>query len=271
MTITCSKQTIQTNKDFITPSSTAIDGKEKFYDATDTNLAIANALRLGMDYAFDYVIWNSLKSPVFLMPFAVLAQVYQSHTVFQAMKQPTSKIGKILSTPLLGLVGLITQNPALIAVHSVAKAVGLMRNSVPKLFTSLKNITKHPFEALSATLLHVFNIGSQGYFAKKDIELYVDRPDIGAAAGTRAKPLDEKLSDMDRLTAEGLDPNNPFDAAQAMKVEARTTCEAIKKAFRKLSQVHPDKHPGNPKAKEAFNNLVNFRDTLNRFNGCSAK
>ncbi|HSX11768.1 MAG TPA: hypothetical protein VLF94_08645 [Chlamydiales bacterium] len=233
----------------IPPTPSATDKAEPskvniFYDNKDIGLADANIGCLAIQQAL-------MKFPEFEDIFHISGLafgIWQSVKVYRATPDAAT-LTKSLVHPLFQLfVG-----PALTWVHpllgkaSIAvQFLAVARNSVPKLYTCLKNGKEKPIDALTGTALHVFNLATQGYFVKNRLDKVGSQEqarndyqreweDSEHQNGGFTGPIDcsgkpasafEKMTNFERLTNPDLKPQTcPADATIMMNLQSDPKCE----------------------------------------------
>jgi hypothetical protein len=249
--------------------------EKSLYSKTDvvqaaTNVAVLGARAVATLYGVPPIVQLGL----------CVANVYQAVSVSLNTPRSPSTI-QTLAHPMAGLVSEIAGEalnlPGIKNIHSIAKLWGVITNSGPKLgkcMSALKNSTSNRLQAATGAILHLFNLGFEGYnavetyqgnkqtkyntfeskkFREPNFENH-DCPSRSSAEFAKMKPNE-------RFTAEGLDPTNcPQHAAIILGVDENSTCNAIKSAFRKMSLLgHPDKPGGSA---EALDNLTKAKNTL---------
>lgn len=160
-------RTIQPPQEFFRPISLKLPPKEKPLSSThDHVLAVLNAARLCADYGLARFPDASIAIRAVLW----IPRILQLGASYSVMPHKNlSKLETALLDPHLAMLGGYFGFSWLPKLHVLVVGGGVLRNSVPKLLTSLREVTKRPGAAIRSALVHIFNIGSQGYFTHQEM------------------------------------------------------------------------------------------------------
>ncbi|HSX10395.1 MAG TPA: hypothetical protein VLF94_01580 [Chlamydiales bacterium] len=239
-------------------TETDSDQENILFDSHDVKLATYNAARLALEALAVYYPATSLVS----IPLT-FAMVWQQMYALGAIPSSYSKLA--LANALLHIGSFI--HPTVGKIFSVSGFLGVALNAVPKLFASLKNVTHKPWEALTGTALHVFNLASQGVFAKREIDYHTEKEQAALHCAFKSRAGFAKLDPKERMASPDLDPTCVGDSKIMLGIVGDPKCSEIEKLFRDLSKItHPDK--GGSDALQS--RLTAARDTLDRLYQCKA-